>query len=80
LFSRFTHPLWWQDFGFIFGALPKDFRSHLTTDHKRRVIKFTRDETELECEYLTPKRVKECRIVHSDLTGVLELNQYECRA
>ena len=78
LFADLIRDQWWKEFGFIFGVLPTDRMGQVSNNIQAKTRKLKTSKNEIECEYLTPTRVKQCRINYSDLTGLLELNQYKC--
>ncbi|MGA0164084.1 MAG: hypothetical protein ACO3LE_07550 [Bdellovibrionota bacterium] len=78
LFADLIRDRWWEKFGFIFGILPADPEAKISTNYHSKSRTLQSGKNEVECEYLTPTRVKQCRIEFSDLTGLLELNQYKC--
>lgn len=78
LFADLIRDRWWEKFGFIFGILPEDSDTRVITDYHSKSRTLHSGKNKLECEYLTPTRVKQCRVEGSDLTGLLELNQYKC--
>lgn len=78
LFADLIRDRWWEKFGFIFGILPAGSEAKIRTDDHLKSRTLQIGKNEVECEYLTPTRVKRCRIEFSDLTGLLELNQYKC--